>query len=94
MTALLDRAIELHSSEPRPALPPAATRAWATEAVELTRLTQLNNAMWVEHAPYSTRAYFALRKIGGPIYRHGKARGWPFLPATKRVVERLLAGGD
>ena len=95
---LINGAISVHRENPPPAMPAPVVRAWATEVVELTRLSRFSDLMWhrsidrirAERLPWPERLYFALRSAAAPLYRYGLKRGWKLFPRTKRILEQLL----
>lgn len=98
MTDLLQRAIELHETQPRPSSARDLARASATESVELMRLAQLADRAWHERAGGGGQfglgilVFVLLRRLGGPAYRWGLERGLSWLPRLKSRVQRALTG--
>lgn len=94
ISELLETAAALRTSSPRGPTPTRrAARASATETVELMRLTRvIERRGWSDddRKAVGTLAYLALRRLGGPVYRHGLSRGWRFLPTTTRLARRML----
>ena len=74
---LLERAIELHRTDPGPVPSRSLSRLWATQSLELTRLDRLNETTSASGVPFSGRRggarllYALLRRIGRPLYRFG-----------------------
>ena len=95
---LLDRAIELHRTDPGPVPTRALSKIWATQTLELTRLDRLTETMWASGRPLSGRREGArllrglLRSIGRPLYRFGVRRHWKWLPAVRHALERKFVG--
>ncbi len=99
MEELFDHAVELHRAKPRATVPAGVAHAVATEAIELTRLAELIDWLWVERhervaraGGLRDRAYLRLRSLAGPLYRYGLARGWIWLPSVRDRLRRVLLG--
>lgn len=98
MNDVLQRAIELHNTRPRPAPARDLARALATESVELMRLAQLADQGWDERAGATRRFGFGplvfavLRRLGSSPYQWGVRRRLPWLPALKNRIQRALTG--
>jgi glycosyltransferase involved in cell wall biosynthesis len=96
---LLEHAIELHRTTPRPVPSPALARNSATETVELMRLAWLMDAAWTSRLQrrsgvrgVGVSAYVLLHRVGRPAYLWGVRRGWTWLPRVRDTLARVLAG--
>ena len=97
MNDLLERAIELHSSAPGPVPSKQLARATATEAVELIRVAEMADWLSERLATGGLRSigmamYFALRRVGAPLYLRSLRRGSRLVPRLKSIAQRLLVG--
>lgn len=98
LNELLDRAIELHRTDPKPVPVPDLARASATEAIELMRLAWLAEVAWW-HAisggglrGVGTLVYVLVQRAGRPAYGWGMRRGWSWLPSLRDALSRALTG--
>jgi len=98
MEELLELATQMRQGDPRPVLGLGVGRAFATEAIELTRGNILFHAAWGGavnaggEAPARARSYLFLQRVGGPAYRWAVAHGAPGLPALRDGLRRRLMG--
>lgn len=97
MNDLLERAIELHASAPGPVPSKQLARATATEAVELIRVAEMVDWLSGRLATDGLRSigtamYFALRRVGAPLYLRSLRRGSRVVPRLKSIAQRLLVG--
>lgn len=94
---LLEHAIELHRSHPKPVPSVQLARASATEAVEVMRLAVLNDWLWREGPErgnvraIGVAVFGLIRRLGRPAYVLGRDRGWQWLPRMRDALWRLLA---
>ena len=97
MNELLETAIERHRSAPGPVPSRELGRVTATEAVELVRVANLADWLFVRASPGGIRSvraalFFLLRDLGAAPYRWALGRGWTWVRRLKSPVERLLVG--
>jgi hypothetical protein len=95
---LLERAGELHRTNPQPLPTETMARSSATETIELMRLAWLLDAVWGRHhragglRGIGLSCYVFLRQIARPMYLWGIRRGWRWLPRLRDTLARVLAG--
>lgn len=106
MIALLQEAMRVHVTEPRPVPSLALGRVCAVQAVESTRLSEGAGELWRERGQISlqpylldpgsdswrTLAYFALRRLLLPYYQAALVRGMKWLLPLKDKLKRALSG--
>jgi glycosyltransferase involved in cell wall biosynthesis len=106
MVEILDEAVELHDTQPRPLPGLGLARACAAQAVEFTRFTREFDKLWhawegggavsaagaaAGAARWRERVYAACRVLYGPLYRRGLERGGAwYFPIAERLKAALL----
>jgi glycosyltransferase involved in cell wall biosynthesis len=97
---LLERAIELHPTDPQPVPAPAFARNSATETIELMRLAWLMDMAWSNRfrrgrlRGVGISIYVLLRRLARPLYLWGVRRGWNWLPRLRNTLAQLLGASE
>ncbi|HYN24296.1 MAG TPA: glycosyltransferase family 4 protein, partial [Pyrinomonadaceae bacterium] len=99
MVSLFEHAMGLHTTDPRPRPGLGLGRAFAAQAVEATRLSQVAAELWAgrynpsdgQHRPnWRVRSYLVLNRLYEPFYRWGMNRGWMWLSPLGEKAKKML----
>ncbi len=105
MVALLEEAMKLHATQPRPVPDLAYGRTHAAQALECVDLFQLHELPWSERfnplqmsgdpgrLSRGMRLYFVLDRWHKPFYRLFVRHGWPWPYALTNKIKRVLLLG-